>query len=242
MEPFYFGAGGRLFGSFHMSVGAPRSQGILIAGPLLNEGIRAHFALRQIAIRCATSGYDVLRFDYAGMGNSPGRTEDYSVDDWSRDIVDAENELVQVSGSRVSTVIAVRFGASLISTLTQSQELDRIVLWDPLLSGSQWLDRLREAKDNLPRRLRDRAINDDSEFQGHPVNAGFVDDLLALPPTKLRAESISIVVSSAYPVSDDQRSLAVEIDTIDPGCHWEAPTSELLYSYEAMDAVCRNLE
>ena len=89
VEPVFFGVDRRLFAVHHRAQGFLRHEALLIVPPLLNEGVQAHAMLRNVALRASKAGYEVLRFDFAGMGNSAGRISDYSVADWARDLSDA---------------------------------------------------------------------------------------------------------------------------------------------------------
>src|SRR5690606_39802076 len=94
IEPFYFGADSRLFGIYHPADGPASGQAVLIAPPLLNESMRSHFALRQIALKLSATGHNVLRFDFSGTGNSRGSPADFRPADWIDDIGLAGQELL----------------------------------------------------------------------------------------------------------------------------------------------------
>ena len=241
MEPFFFGKDREILGNYHRAEGIPKACGLLIAGPLLNEGIRAHRALLQVSRRCAALGYDVLRFDYAGLGNSPGATRDFSFDDWSQDIVDAATELTAVSGSEVKAVLAVRFAANLVADLTQSLPLDRLLLWDPILTGRQWLNRLHIADECLP--VGRRANNDSNgyEYMGHVLGSDFEYSLLSRQQPQLRAASVFAVISSAYLWNEELDTLTNDIEIMNSDCGWESPTSDLIYPSDIIGALCRRM-
>ena len=75
VEGFFFGEKQQLFGMFHPSNGRPRDHAVVLCPPLFHEYFRAHFALKKIATDLASSGYDVVRFDYSGTGDSKGDLE-----------------------------------------------------------------------------------------------------------------------------------------------------------------------
>ena len=239
MEPFFFGEKQELFGCYHSAGGMPKREGLLIVAPPLNEGIRTHFVLRQVAQRCADQGYDVLRFDYSGLGHSPGTTGSLGINDWAADTSVAAEELALVSGSEVTSAIAVRFGAWLISALSRKSTLDRLVLWDPLLSGVEWLDSLDVWQQNLPAVLKPDLQARRAEFQGHPVKATFVDELRAAEPAELEANSISVVVSQGRSIPSQLKAVADDVLSIDAACDWEAATSDMLYPAGSIQTICR---
>ena len=55
--------------------------------------MRAHRSLRHLASELTRSGYDVLRFDYRGTGDSIGELSELSVEDWVDDTRQALGEL-----------------------------------------------------------------------------------------------------------------------------------------------------
>ncbi len=52
-----------------------------------------HGVLRRLALTLAKSGLNVLRFDYFGVGNSGGESDEIDLDGWRRDIEMAIDEL-----------------------------------------------------------------------------------------------------------------------------------------------------
>lgn len=241
MEPFYFGKNNSLFGAFHLAEGTPRGHGLLIAGPLLAEGIRAQFALRQIANRCAALGYDVLRFDYAGLGNSVGKTCDASISDWTENLCEAFDELRNAAGSKTQSVVAVRFAANLAVELSRKKSIENLVFWDPLFDGQHWLDHLREGQRNLPEAWLDSVEDIDREFMGHFMCTGFVDELVSRHPATPRATQLSAVLTKDYKHVETVQSVATEVQRIDADCLWQGIASEVLYPVEVIIAICDRL-
>ncbi|MDE2122022.1 MAG: alpha/beta hydrolase, partial [Betaproteobacteria bacterium] len=68
------------------AAGARRHHGVLICNPFGQEAIRAHRFLRVLSERLSASGFDVLRFDYFGTGDSAGTEAEADLDTWVRDI------------------------------------------------------------------------------------------------------------------------------------------------------------
>lgn len=240
MEPFYFSRDRSLFGMYHMPEGVPRKRGIIIAGPLLNEGIRAQFALRLIASRCAALGYDVLRFDYAGLGNSLGRPKDFSIARWEQDIITAAGELNDVSGVEAKAVICVRFAANLVASVSQSLQLDQLLLWDPVFTGTAWLAELREARQFMPKILLGSAELDE-EYSGHIVNSAFVDELTAREISGFNADSIFAVTSRDFRQEEQLRRFVENTATAESDCRWRSGGSEILYPGDVIEALCSQL-
>lgn len=241
MEPFFFGPQQQLFGAFHPAEGIPKQRGLLIAPPLLHEGTRAHFALRQISERCATAGFDVLRFDYSGQGNSRGASCDYSIQDWQDDLIAAADELTAISGSGVTNMVAVRFAAGLVSALIETGKIEKLVLWDPILSGEDWLAHLYEHRGNLRESFRNALAGSDREFSGHETSESFLADLKywqGLEP--LNVMSFAVTSNNYRGIEALQRTVK-EIEHIEFDCGWQNDTSAILYPTEIIQCVCHKL-
>ncbi len=148
MEPAVFGDP-PLFGLFHPAPGgSARDQGVLICPPVAYEHIRAHRALRHLAVQLARAGYDVLRFDYFGVGDSAGASEEARVSRWHDDVAAAAAELRALSGAHTLCVVGVRLGATLAATAPELQT-DHLVLWDPILDGRAWVQSMERMHQTL---------------------------------------------------------------------------------------------
>src|SRR5262245_50515515 len=89
-----------------------RDAGILLCPALGYEYMSAHRTYRILAERLAAIGFDVLRFDYDGTGNSSGGPADRDrLVAWLRSIDRAMAELRSLSASNDITLIGLRGGA-----------------------------------------------------------------------------------------------------------------------------------
>src|SRR5690349_12729915 len=86
--PRFFGSRERpLFAWHHRASSGRRDAVIVLCPPLGYEYMSAYRTWRLLAERLAALGFDVLRFDYDGTGNSAGVYEDpCRVDAWKRSI------------------------------------------------------------------------------------------------------------------------------------------------------------
>lgn len=241
MEPFFFGKRQQLFGAFHPAQGSPRQLGVLIAPPLLHEGARAHFALRQVSERCSEAGFDVLRFDYSGQGNSAGRTSDYTIQDWQNDLIAAADELTDISGVRVANVIAVRFAANLVSALIANREIETLFLWDPILSGNDWLAHLYEHRANLRETFREALADNDREFSGHETSSNFQADLVSRPDLDPKTTRLRAVTSQGYRNIEALQRISEDTEHVEFDCGWQNDTSAILYPIEIIQWICRKV-
>lgn len=240
IEPFYFGEDSRLFGIYHPAEGLASGHAVLIAPPLLNEAMRAHFALRQIAIKLSAAGHDVLRFDFSGTGNSLGSPADYRPADWVDDIGTAGQELLEISGAASVSIVTVRFSACLAACSPIVPRYDRCVMWDPVDSGPQWLHELRRSQDAAALRLPLAPLDREHEFLGHRVHDDFVADLGRLEPRDLRTGRILRIVHGN---AGHTRAAATGTETIlvPFQCNWESLSSQVLYPHAVIDRICQFL-
>jgi pimeloyl-ACP methyl ester carboxylesterase len=147
MTPIAFGAQQRrLFGILHSRASAVRPLGaVVLCAPFGPEAVRAHRACRVLADRLARAGHDVLRFDYYGAGDSGGECEEADLSGWAADLRTAHAEVVRRTGARRVVWIGMRIGAAVAQLAARDApaELSRLVLWDPIPDGRDYLDALR---------------------------------------------------------------------------------------------------
>jgi pimeloyl-ACP methyl ester carboxylesterase len=140
VNAFYFGASTRqLFGFYHPAAGRSRG-GVVICAPLGREYLLAHATLRYLARLLADAGFDVLRFDYFGTGDSAGAFEEASQRQWLTDIATAITELKDLARIDRVSLVGMRYGAALAAVVARTAEgIDGLVLWDTVTSGRDYL-------------------------------------------------------------------------------------------------------
>lgn len=172
--PQRFGpASHRLYGTYHPAAGRGRGGlAAVICNPWGAEALRAHRSLRVLAETLARSRYHVMRFDYFGTGDSDGGLTDGSVERWVADIGVAAAELRALSGTSRVVLIGLRLGGSLAALAAQRDpSVGGLVLWDPVCSGSAWLEDL----------LGPAAVSaEDAEADGLPLAAPLRAEIGAL--------------------------------------------------------------
>lgn len=135
MLPIHFGARDRqLFGCYEEGQAPRRRMAVVILNPIGWELLRAHRTLRLLASRLSESGYDVLRFDYSGTGDSWGDIGDgVTAASWIRDVEEAIEEVAGMSGATRVSLIGLRQGASLAAEVAarRPRGLEHVILWDP---------------------------------------------------------------------------------------------------------------
>lgn len=145
MEPRLFGPSQRaLFGAVH----EPRQPqanraAVLLCHAGVHEYMRTHWAMRRLADALADGGHVVMRFDYSGTGDSSGRLEDATIEQWVEDITVAHEELSDICGHSKISFVGLRLGALLAAMASSKKSVERLVLWDPVTDGDDYLSELR---------------------------------------------------------------------------------------------------
>ena len=150
MTPFRFsGTRGALFRAYHPADSAGSGTGVLLCSPFGQEAIRSHRVFRVLAARLARGGLPSLRFDCFGTGDSEGEDEEVSIEQWTEDVLAADGELRRRSGCLKVSWAGLRLGATVaaIASLRAEPTPDRLLLWDPIVDGSAWLDELASSHD-----------------------------------------------------------------------------------------------
>jgi alpha-beta hydrolase superfamily lysophospholipase len=167
-RPRFIAAGGRSLFAWHHSPPPHlrRGAGIVLCPPLGSEYMSAYRTLRILAGRLAGLGFETLRIDYDGTGNSAGDDEDPDrVNAWLGSIAHAIAETRRLSGSGPVALVGLRAGALLAVRAAAAGDVERLVLWGPFASG---LACLRELKAFARLSLQDHAHE---ETGGSELNA-----------------------------------------------------------------------
>ncbi len=160
MDTFLFGPGDQLFGAYYEGFGPPTAPPVLICNGLGQDAMRSHLLLRHLARRISAIGGPVLQFDYRGTGDSRGEPDTNTLAEYRADTALALQELLDISARPRAVILGVRFGAWLAL-----EHSDRVVAWDPILSGTEYVASLR----GLSRELRD--LRDDVPLSSQDRNA-----------------------------------------------------------------------
>jgi alpha-beta hydrolase superfamily lysophospholipase len=145
-RPIQFGgASSALSGVFHPAAEPRRATGVVISNPIGDNDVRAHRALRHLALALADAGFAALRFDFRGTGDSAGSERDPGcADGWRVDVLVAARELRERSGVERVVAVGLRLGATLAavaaSRATNGGGIDGLVLWHPFLNGAAFVD------------------------------------------------------------------------------------------------------
>ena len=115
MTPLRFDNAGRELFGVHLDPrpGSARGHAVLLCNPFGQEAIRAHRLYRVLGDRLAAAGFDVLRFDYFGSGDSAGDDADFDLDGAIDDAVAAAALLLRRSRAQRLSLAGLRLGANI---------------------------------------------------------------------------------------------------------------------------------
>lgn len=206
MKPLHFGTSSRLLlGMLHPAEAPARRTGVILCNPLGQEAIRAHRAYRQLALALARARFPGLRFDYFGTGDSAGDPDEGTVEQWIEDIGTAADELKDTAGVTRVSLVGLRLGGTLALLAARARrDVDTVVLWDPVVSGGDYLEELRVTHaEYLDREMShagmDARMAAPGEVLGFPVRGALARgirgvELLRAPAPRVAAK-IALVVS-----------------------------------------------
>ena len=142
MTPLFFGeSGSPLYGVYHPPAKSSfQKSAFLICSPIGHEYAKTYSAIKKLAQSLAEAGAHVLRFSYTGLGDSSSASEKFSIWQALRDIQVAMDELQDMAALKVVSVIGLRFGALLATEIACSQPIEKLILWEPVLSGKNYLE------------------------------------------------------------------------------------------------------
>jgi pimeloyl-ACP methyl ester carboxylesterase len=235
MLPFFFGSKQRrLFGVYEEATHNADAGAALLCGSWGIEYTNAHRAMRVLSKRLCATGFDTLRFDYFGSGDSSGDTIDAELDGWKDDISTALQELKEISGKPRIVIVGMRLGATLAAELAAqpSVEIDGIVLWDPILSGFDYVSELRDRQRNNLARPFDSSDTTGSELGGLSVSSSFVCGLnsidLSLRELRLPSKVLTIFTEAQHPDRNIRSSFGKnsEVITLKAPLPWRDSTEQ----------------
>lgn len=188
MRPMHFGrSDGPLYGFFDPGAPPRRRKAVLILNPWGWEAIRAHRSLRTLASRLSLSGFDVLRFDYSGTGDSYGALSNVTVEGWLTDAEYALEELIAMAGLGSASLVGLRLGGLVASELAvrRGQEVNELVLWESPSSGMEFLEW--------------SAATPEAEARAFPLPAAFQRAVTGLELSRLDGFRRNVMVISRDP-------------------------------------------
>ena len=243
IEAFFFGPiNQQIFASYHPPAGGGGQVLTIICPPLFNEYMRTHFALRAMAVTLAEKGQHVLRLDYRGTGDSFGELGDVTISDWVEDIVLAVREGLDLCGSSEVRLLGVRAGALLACRSAGAcAHIERLVLWDPVLDGAEYLQKLRRIQADIIERGLSLSpaerLETLHEYAGCRISERMQEEFRTLDASiyssisKSKLYVVSTSPDAAFPVQGVTR------DLVPFECNWETDLLTLLAPKPVMDQL-----
>jgi alpha/beta superfamily hydrolase len=114
-------------------------QYLVILPPLFEELPRTRKLMVNTARFLASSGLDVIRFDYYGTGLSYGKFAEFSLEQARNDVQVVLAHCYQQGAVSVS-LLGFRFGAFLAAELCRKSGIAKTVLWEPVFNLGDYLE------------------------------------------------------------------------------------------------------
>lgn len=194
------------FGWLHPANAPRRGEGIVLCRPIGYEANCTYEIYTQLAERLAHAGFDVLRFDYHGTGDSAGSDADTGrVRAWIDSIRLAIQKLKQLAGVSSISLFGVRMGATLAAHAASGlRDVESLVMWAPCLTGRAFSRELRAA--SVSRKGQESNLApDDIEAFGHLYTAETLQGLNTLDCQRLTsapAKRIMVIGRDDMPSGD----------------------------------------
>ena len=252
MVPLYFGDREKqLFGIYMPPMARLiKTTGVLICPPIAQEHIRTHMALRQLAVTIANAGFHTFKFDYFAIGDSSGESHEGSIKQWKRDIIKAYDELKAISGVNKVAAIGLRLGATLeAEVFDEGLPLRRLVLWDPILKGEDYLNEIRGIHLKLNASFEENIGSGLEEILGFPYTEIMLNSIHELDIEKSaiwKKDEVDIVLSEMTPLYETgienlkQNGFKGKIHIIEESAQWNSKREydQTLLANKTINRIC----
>jgi pimeloyl-ACP methyl ester carboxylesterase len=192
-QPGYFKTldGSPLYGVYHTPESGQneRALPVVICPPIFEERKSAYGPLRRLAMKLASAGHAVMRFDYRGSGESGGDPATRRWQHLREDVAVARKTLAKLAGKRDSALLGLRLGGTLALQETQRVGGEAVIALAPIVKGSAQV-RLWKMRSKIRAELTSgeaaktvSSPNDAAQtfdFDGYEVHSGFFDDVAAI--------------------------------------------------------------
>lgn len=139
----------------------PCPDTIICCSPIFEEKQLSHRVMVEFARLAACRGYQVLRFDYFGDGESAGEFADTSLATRREDIQAAIDHVRREFSPGRIFLLGLRLGATLaMLAAVRADELAGVVAWDPILDTGRYLHNLLRSNLSQQMVLHNRVLHD----------------------------------------------------------------------------------
>lgn len=212
-RPLFIDAGNRrLYAVYYPAAGEPRRRNVVYCPPFGQEHVRLYRALHESALRMSRSGFDVLRFEFSGTGNSLDPDDAICIDMWHEDLIAAVNKVIELSTFSTTSMFAIRMGTVVALHHSNHQPAFRqLALFDPILSGADYVAELDTLHTNMCEQSNKflhpsgKLALTDSELAGHSVTPELLGDLASWQLEQVISEApcpVHVVFSQPNVFSD----------------------------------------
>jgi hypothetical protein len=174
-------------------------------------------------------GLDVLRVDLTACGDSHGTLAEVRVEDWIEDIESAADHLNALTGQGRRLVLGVRFSAGLAIAARQIGNWSRVVLWDPILDGAEWLKAQREMRSSVGASVAD---------QPWDVSGERASELLLQSVSVYRAPPCNVhdvrVIRTRHTCQTRKDWVSVDVEY---DCRWQRATLDNLFAHPVVESI-----
>lgn len=130
----------------HADARASKAAAVLLCRPFGQEAIRTAPMYRVLASRLAREGMASLVFDWHGTGDSPGEESQQSLSGWTTDLEEADALLrAECPGATSWFAMGLSAHIALRAASRASQPPRRLILWEPVVEGSNYVQALFDA-------------------------------------------------------------------------------------------------
>ena len=234
-EPFHFGENQRLLGFHTKPRGTPATGSVLLCPSVLSDTTRSHWSLRSLSLQLASTGWDVFRFDFSGCGNSGGGPSTRRPVVWVDDLRAAHAEVVSRSGAAPRNIFALRAGALLWELARDLGPAERVVYWDPIVTGPELYADLKALQDVYEARAGGGHYA--PALGGHAVVPDLEEELHALERGHHRGQRVLVLQSVGSPGGLGLEAKAqekLEWVALDPPYDWSTWELHILYPHDVI--------
>lgn len=226
VESLFFGDSDHLFGMYHPAISQPRNHGVVVCAPLFHEFYRSHLTIRRIAIHLAQKGYDVLRFDYSGTGDSKGEIPADMFNVWSDEIGAAMTEIRHLSGCSTVTLITSRFSGSL--GVPWQSSANRNLRWDPIMNCEDYMKQLDSfhaalLAEHVTMSNSETARQTENDYLGIGQSRKYISKMLAAFATRVDAQLQEVNSAKLMDIKSD--------------LDWESASLKTIYAHDTVSQI-----
>ena len=234
----WFGPPERPLAGWWTLPGRPSRDGVVIAPPLGYEYWSTHRSLRTLAETLAGAGWNVLRFDWDGTGDSAGEVSDPDrVAAWRASLAHAVAAMREAGVEHVA-LVGLRLGATVALFNAEALGIDDVVACAPV-TGKRFVKELKMLG------IVDPGKPGGLMYAGLMISPGTASDLEGMDPRKIfpRISRTLLVIRSGADSASWRESLLKNGRSVDvcecPQMHimLDTPTEDATVPAEFIEAI-----